>query len=214
MLKKSMLLLSAILFASLIIFTGCESDNATEPAAVSVDPNYSVDNIKKVSVNMDRSGFTVYIPNGDFSRPLLPNNSYAGALYSWSASSQDCAVTRDYAPGNQIICLRGSTGGGDGSSDALISNWIQVNPGKTYMVSGGVYRSNAQDNVYIDFNDGIGVGPNFTDSHASATSVGVWELQTATVTIPQYTLFIKIRCVRDGANVGNALFRSLSIYEL
>jgi len=206
MLRKNILLLTMLL----IIITGCNSENPVEQTKNITNPA----SLSKSGGNDLDEGVQVSLCNGGFDSPILPNNSYAGSLYCWTASSQDCAVTRDYLPGNQIVCLRGSTGGGDNVADALISSWIKVNPGCSYRIGGWLYRASNQDNVYIDFNDGICLGNSFNDAHASATKVCKWEYRSAVVTVSRNTSYIKVRCVRDGANSHNALFEGLIITEL
>ena len=69
---------------------------------------------------------------------------------------------------------------------AYPANCIPVTPGATYKLSGWIFRGSAQDNAYLDFNDGVacsGTG-SFTDQQAVATSTNVWEFHQASVTIP------------------------------
>jgi hypothetical protein len=44
-----------------------------------------------------------------------------------------------------------------------------------YRLSGSLWRVSAADNVYLDFNDGVGQGGSFEDAQALATSTEVWE---------------------------------------
>lgn len=140
------------------------------------------------------------------------------ALPSWSSLSGDGVITTD-APlvanaGAWKICLRGSLGGGDGVADAAISDWIPVIGGKTYRLSGYLWRVYTSDNVYLDFNDGIAQGANFTDVQALSTTTNSWQYREATVTLPAATTYIKVRAVRDGSNQGNAYFDWIMLQRL
>lgn len=89
---------------------------------------------------------------------------------------------------------------------------IPVTPGATYELSGWIWRVYEEDNAYLDFNDGIACyGENFTDAQAQSTSTAVWERKTATVTVGPTTGQIRIRLVRDGANLGNAYFDGVTL---
>jgi len=72
----------------------------------------------------------------------------------------------------------------------------------------------ASDNVYLDFNDGIGLYGTFTDAQAMSSSTGRWELKEATVTVPLGVGYIKVRAVRDGANQGNAYFDRITLQRI
>ena len=89
---------------------------------------------------------------------------------------------------------------------------ILVTPGATYELSGWIWRVYPQDNAYLDFNDGIACsGGNFSDAHAQSTATAVWEKKSATVTVGPTTTSIRIRLVRDGANLGNAYFDGVTL---
>ncbi len=139
-------------------------------------------------------------------------------LKSWSGLSNDAVVTTDgTVPGNSgtwKIALKGSAGGGDGNADAASSDWIPVEGGGTYRLSGWIRRGSGSDNVYLDFNDGIAIGTNFNDVQAMSTGIHTWQLKTATVTVPSGTQEIKVRCVRDGSNQGNALFDGILLERI
>ncbi|MCH9648904.1 MAG: hypothetical protein K0U98_11750 [Deltaproteobacteria bacterium] len=141
---------------------------------------------------------------------LSPVNGGTVNAYSkaWSGISNDVVITTDGSTpgnsGNWKIALKGSSGGGNTSADAAFSDWIPVSGGGTYRLSGWLWRVSSVDNVYLDFNDGIAIGTNFGDVHASSTGIHQWQYKSATVTIPAGTQQIKVRCVRDGVNLGNA----------
>lgn len=140
------------------------------------------------------------------------------ALPSWDSLSADGVITTD-APtlssaGAWQVALRGSTGGGDGMADAISSTWIPVVGGKTYRLSGWTWRTDADDNVYLDFNDGQASGTNFTDVQDLASTLHQWEKLSATVTLPSGTTHIKVRAVRSGSNQGNAYFDGLILERL
>jgi hypothetical protein len=113
------------------------------------------------------------------------------------------------------IALRGSTGGGDSTADFVIaSDWIPVTPGSRYRLSGSLWRVSAADNVYLDFNDGVGQGGSFPDAQALATSTEVWERVAAEATVGPTTTAIKVRCVRDGQNRGNAYCDGITLQRV
>lgn len=156
---------------------------------------------------------TTFVPNGWFeemNQTPMQGGPVGIYLRSWQGSSQDVVITTD-APRNGLspwkIALRGASPGlgGDGLADAAItSSWIPVTPGRTYRLSGWLLRGNPSDNVYLDFNDGWGDGGSFADGQAMANSANVWEFQSVDVRVGPTTRGIRIRCVRDGANLGNA----------
>ena len=100
--------------------------------------------------------------------------------------------------------------GGDSQADAAVSDWIPVTGGRTYRLSGWLWRVSGADNVYLDFNDGNAIGTNFGDRQALSTATNQWQLKSATVTVPAGTQQIKVRCVRDGANLGNGYCDGIS----
>ncbi|HUL60540.1 MAG TPA: hypothetical protein VLU43_14765, partial [Anaeromyxobacteraceae bacterium] len=77
--------------------------------------------------------------------------------------------------------------------------------------SGSVWRVSAADNAYLDFNDGIGQGGNFADAQALSTRTEVWERVSTEAAVGPQTTGIKVRCVRDGANQGNAYFDGITL---
>jgi hypothetical protein len=155
---------------------------------------------------------TTFVPNGWFEEMIQPpvqGGPVSTYLRSWQGSSQDVVITTD-APRNGLspwkISLRGASPGlgGDGLADAAITrSWIPVTPGRIYRLSGWLLRGETSDNVYLDFNDGQGYGGGFTDGQAMARSTHVWEFQSVDVRVGPTTRGIRIRCVRDGANLGN-----------
>jgi hypothetical protein len=138
-------------------------------------------------------------------------------LRGWSGTD-DAVITTD--GGDQggspwKIALRGSTGGGDSTADfAITSDWIPVTPGRRYRVSGSLWRVSAEDNAYLDFNDGVGQGGDFEDAQALSRSTEVWERVAAEATVGPTTTAIKVRCVRDGASRGNAYFDGITLQRV
>ena len=113
------------------------------------------------------------------------------------------------------IALRGSNGGGDAEADFVVaSDWIPVTPGRRYRLSGSLWRVSPEDNVYLDFNDGVGQGGRFEDAQAPAAHTQVWERVAAEATVGPTTTAIKVRCVRDGANKGNAYCDGITLQRL
>jgi hypothetical protein len=161
-----------------------------------------------------------HVRNGyceDFLLAPVQGGAVARYLRGWSGST-DAVITTD--GGDQgaspwKIALRGSMGGGDGSADFVIaSDWIPVVPGRRYRLSGSLWRVAADDNVYLDFNDGVGQGGSFEDAQALARHVEVWERVAAETTVGPATTAIKVRCVRDGANQGNAYFDGITLQRV
>lgn len=167
-----------------------------------------------------------FVPNSYFEEFRLPpvgGGLVATYLHSWQCfASRDAVITThhpnsSYTLGIWKIAMRGGTPGlgGDLNPDACITtSWIRVTPGKRYRLSGWLRRGNAADNVYLDFNDGIGQGGNFQDGQAMAQSVDVWEYRSVDVQVGPWTTEVQVRCVRDGANRGNAYFDGLMIQPL
>ena len=89
-----------------------------------------------------------------------------------------------------------------------------MTPGQRYRLSGRVWRVSASDDVYLDFNDGAGLGGNFDDAAARATSTGAWESVAAETTVGPATTAIRVRFVRDGANEGNAYGDAITLQRL
>jgi hypothetical protein len=161
-----------------------------------------------------------YVHNGfcqDFLRLPAQGGAVGEYLRDWSGSV-DAVITTDggdegFSPWK--IALRGLTGGGDDAADFVISSdWIPVTPGRRYRLSGSLWRVSADDNVYLDFNDGIGQGGNFEDAQALSTRIEVWERVSREATVGPETTAIKIRCVRDGANRGNAYCDGITLQRV
>ena len=151
-----------------------------------------------------------YVQNG-FCEDFLALPAQGGAvgdyLRGWSGSI-DAVITTDGGDEGTSpwkIALRGVTGGGDADADFVIaSEYIPVTPGRRYRLSGSLWRVSAADNVYLDFNDGAGQGGSFPDAQAMSKATEVWERVSAETTVGPTTTAVKVRCVRDGANAGNA----------
>ena len=54
----------------------------------------------------------------------------------------------------------------------------------------------------------------FEDAQALATSTEVWERVVAEATVGPTTTAIKVRCVRDGANQGNAYCDGITLQRI
>lgn len=190
-----------------------ESSNSGEPSGVRISWATSFGN-KAVSAPalpwFDPFQNTHFVPNGFFEDITAGVNGGLVSTYlrSWSGTSNDVVITTDGTdPGAGIwkVALRGWAGGGDSAPDAAVTTaFIPVTPGKIYRLSGWLWRVSASDNVYLDFNDGLGQGGNFTDGQAVATAANTWEYRSVDVQVGPATTGIKVRCVRDGANSGNA----------
>lgn len=161
-----------------------------------------------------------YVHNGfceDFLVSPLEGGAVAAHLRGWSGS-KDAVITSaqgDEGTGPWKIALRGPSSGGDSAADFVIaSDWIPVTPGKRYRLSGRVWRASARDNVYLDFDDGAGEGGSFDDAQALATTTEVWERVAAEATVGTTTAAIRVRCVRDGANQGDAYYDAITLQRV
>ena len=161
-----------------------------------------------------------HVRNGfceDFLSPPVQGGAVGRYLRGWSGSI-DAVITTDGGDEGMSpwkIALRGTTGGGDTTADfVIVSDWIPVTPGRRYRLTGGLWRVSAEDNVYLDFNDGVGQGGSFEDAQALARSTEVWERVAAEATVGPTTTAIKVRCVRDGANRGNAYCDGITLQRV
>lgn len=161
-----------------------------------------------------------HVPNGyfeDFLIPPAPGGAVASYLRGWSGSADAVITTNGGDEGTSPwkIALRGAKGGGDAAADFVApSEWIPVTPGQRYRLSGRVWRVSANDNVYLDFGDGVGQGGDFHDAQAPATRTEVWESVAAETTVGPATTAIRVRFVRDGANEGNAYGDAITLQRL
>jgi hypothetical protein len=96
----------------------------------------------------------------------------------------------------------------------ITSDWIPVTPGRRYRLSGSVWRVSSMDNAYLDFNDGTGQGGNFEDAQAMSARTEVWERISTETSVGSQTTAVKVRCVRDGANRGNAYFDGMTLQRV
>ncbi len=161
-----------------------------------------------------------FVHNGfceDFLFAPVQGGAVTHYLRNWSGSA-DAVITTDGGDEGTSpwkIALRGSTGGGDSSADfAVTTEWVPVTPGRRYRLSGSVWRVSAADNAYLDFNDGVGQGGSFDDAQAISTRTEVWERVATEATVGPQTTAIKVRCVRDGANEGNAYFDGITLQRV
>ena len=161
-----------------------------------------------------------YVHNGfceDFLIPPAQGGAVGDYLRGWSGSI-DAVITTDGGDEGASpwkIALRGTTGGGDANADFVIaSEYIPVTPGRRYRLSGSLWRVSARDNVYLDFNDGAGQGGSFPDAQAMSKATQVWERVSAEATVGATTTAVKVRCVRDGANAGNAYCDGITLQRV
>ena len=164
------------------------------------------------------------VPNGFFEE--MKSAPAQGGLVGdylrcWQGSSPDVVITTDHpfagppSLGPWKVAMRGTNQGGDPIADSVITtSWITVTPGKRYRLGGWLLRANTADNVYLDFNDGRGQGGYFQDAQAMAATTGVWEYRTADVQVGPWTTAVQVRCVRDGANRGNAYCDGVTLFPL
>ncbi len=130
----------------------------------------------------------------------------------WFADSGDATISR--IPTGLALRLRGSEAGGDAAPDAVITEqWIPVEGG-TYRLSACMLRENANDNVYVDFDGGAGRDGEFLDAHIVATETGVWECGAVTKCISESVGAVRVRAVREGANLGDAWFDRIQLKRL
>lgn len=213
MLNKSMFLSIQILMILGLLLTSCEIENSTELATVGDNP---LRLNKQESYKENSRASFVGISNGSFEEPQLANHALANLLNGWTATSNDCRVTHDFyiPPMFKVVYFKGASKGGDNVADAICSDWIKVNPGYRYRLSGMLFRYNSQDNVYLDFNDGIGIGGNFNDVHVSTNGLGQWDVRSEEIYIPSNITHVKVRCVRDGANIDNGMFDEILLQQI
>ena len=131
------------------------------------------------------------------------------AAPGWTADSSDAVIAPPPSgldSGSRGLLLRGADGGGDGAPDAAVTeDWIPVRGG-TYELSACMRRENPRDNVFVDFNDGVGRESEFQDAHLVAGSTGIWECRALTTCIPASVGAVRIRAARSGDNLGDAWF--------
>jgi hypothetical protein len=168
----------------------------------------------------DPFGNATHVPNGFFEDLVQPpeQGGAVGAYMKGWSGSPDAVITTDppdEGTGPWAVALRGESGGGDTTADFVIaSDWIPVSPGGRYRLSGSLWRTSEDDNVYLDFNDGRGQGEDFPDAQALASRVHVWERVAAETTVGPQTTALKVRCVRNGANRGNAYCDGITLQRL
>ena len=135
----------------------------------------------------------------------------------WTADSGDAVIARPPSGldvGSWSMLLRGNASGGDSAPDAAITEeWIPVEGG-TYQLSACIRRESAGDSVFVDFDDGKGRDADFTDAHVVASSTGTWECQAVTKCIPGSVGAVRLRAVRDGANLGDAWFDRIELKRI
>jgi hypothetical protein len=113
------------------------------------------------------------------------------------------------------IALRAAAGEEErGADHAIVSDWIPVTPGGGFRLSGRVWRGEAADNVYLDFDDGRGQGGDFEDAQALAKGTGAWESVATVARVGPTTTGIRVRFVRDGSNRGDALCDALTLQRV
>jgi hypothetical protein len=201
-----------------------ESFNRAEPSGVHIQYAESFERFTPPELPalpwFDPFRNTTYVRNG-FCEDFLVAPSQGGEvgryLRGWSGSN-DAVITTDGGDEGTSpwkIALRGSAGGGDAAADFVVSSdWIPVTPGRRYRLSGILWRVSPADNVYLDFNDGTGQGGNFEDAQAMSSQTEVWERVTAETTVGGATTAIRVRCVRDGANRGNAYCDGITLQRV
>ncbi len=130
----------------------------------------------------------------------------------WFADSGDATIYR--IPTGLALRLRGTDAGGDEADDAVLTEqWIPVEGG-TYRLSACMLRENANDNVFVDFDGGTGRDGDFLDAHIVATETGVWECGAVTKCISESVGAVRVRAVREGANLGDAWFDRIELKRL
>ena len=201
-----------------------ESMNAQEPSGVRVQYAESFERFSPPELPalpwFDPFDNQTFVRNGfceDFLEPPVQGGAVGRYLSGWSGSNDAVITTDGGDPGTSPwkIALRGSAGGGDANADfAIASDWIPVTPGRRYRLSGSLWRVSAEDNVYLDFNDGVGQGGDFPDAQAAARGTQLWENVAVETTVGLATTAIKVRCVRDGANRGNAYCDGITLQRV
>jgi hypothetical protein len=201
-----------------------ESGDPNEPSCVSKQYVIAVGNYspnEPIRPWYDPFKNTTFVSNGFFEDTLTTPSNGAGPIdsyeRSWSGSAghgtptvYDVVVSNDAGDpgaGPWKVALRGSTGGGDTVADVALSASIPVTPNATYRLSGWLWRVSSNDNVYLDFNDIP------TDIAVLASSTNTWEFVQGQTTVGSATT-IQVRCVRDGANEGNAYCDGITLQRV
>jgi hypothetical protein len=161
-----------------------------------------------------------HLPNGFFeelSAAPREGGPVSAHLRGWTGSPGAVITSEgeDQGLGPWKIALRPADGAGAAGPDfAAVEEFVPVVPGARYRLSGRVLRESPADNVYLDFDDGAGRGTVFEDAQALAGGTGVWEPVSCEVRVGPGTTGVKVRCVRDGANRGAALFDAVTLQRL
>jgi hypothetical protein len=198
-----------------------ETFNALEPSGVHYQYAESFERFTPPDLPtlpwIDPFNNATFVPNGfceDFKISPVEGGAVPAHLRGWSGS-RDAVITSgqaDEGTGPWKLALRGKAAGGDAAADFVVpTDWIPVTPGARYRLSGRVWREAAADNVYLDFDDGAGQGGTFEDAQALATTTGTWERVAAEATVGRTTTAMRVRCVRDGANEGNAYYDAITL---
>ncbi len=161
-----------------------------------------------------------HVRNGfceDFRAAPVEGGAVTAHLRGWSGSGGAVISTEkgDEGTGPWKIALRASPEeGAPGAAFTIVSDWIPVEPGRRYRLSGRVWRGSRADHLYLDFDDGAGQGASFEDAQALATSTEAWERVATEAIVGPATTAVKVRCVRDGANQGDAYCDAITLQRL
>ena len=86
--------------------------------------------------------------------------------------------------------------------------------GGRYQLSACMLRESAGDNVLVDFDDGKGRDADLADIHLVAASTGSGECRAVTTCIPRSVGAVRIRAVRNGADLGDAWFDRIELKRI
>lgn len=201
-----------------------ETSNALEPSGVRYQFAESFERFSPPELPaipwVDPFKNATHVRNGfceDFLVPPVEGGAVAAHLRGWSGFNGAVITTEqgDEGTGPWKIALRALTeAGAPVATFVIVSDWIPVAPGRRYRLSGRVWRGSSADNVYLDFDDGAGQGATFDDAQALATTTKAWESVAAEATVGPDTTAVRVRCVRDGANRGDAYCDAVTLQRL
>lgn len=171
-----------------------------------------IDGITYVSITRygpdSESGFRIYkvVTGGGPTTPaIFPSNnvvnpSFEGGSGAWTfGSSMQISNERPYTG---AYSLKTTVNGVN-----AISNKIFVKPNTDYILSGYIYKTNSNGNVYLDLNDIAGEAQ---PTVVNGNGAGVWTFVSQTWNSGSNS-FVNIRCAADNGINADAFFDDVSL---
>jgi hypothetical protein len=206
---------------------GFKSYNPNEPSCVDYQfapyPVRTYEPKQPVLPWYDPFHWRTYVPNGFFEHHRInPEPPAAGPLasyeYFWTGfsnnsgsvvqDSEDVIITT--APANAAntgawqISLRAAPSDG---WDMARTDPIPVLADTTYRLSGWLYKTSGADDVYLDMNDIV------EDDNVPVSVTGQWQHVQKDINVGSSTE-IRVRCVRDSANSGDAYCDGITLQRI